>query len=196
MKKLLLICAGILSLAGCSGSEKIDCYQVSISGINSFTYSQQSLNVNEYVSPEGKSIYSNLNSYSSQVYDPVTDQMIQQEAIIRVYENRYTEEYVDYKFKRTVGLLMQENNYYLDLNNRTLDCEMAFKQAKVDKAQEETANVKEAYSCAKKGYYYLTNYYGSAIAIKKDLTDPSLKRHTYIQYGEDATVSYVKKWFK
>ena len=186
MKKLILIGMAVITMAGCSGNTKIDCYQVSISGVFSGTYSEQNYEVNEYASGDGDYIYSNINPNSIGTSD----------VKFTVYNSRYSDEHKDYVFSRTVGLLTQENNYYLDLKNRVLDCELKYKEAKVDKASEEKANVKEAYNCAKKGYYFINTYFANVFIIKKDITDATLEKHTYIQYGENATVTYVKKWFK
>ena len=198
MKKIKLIYLPLLAicLVGCSNNDHsggkgvIDCYSIRVtnggSTVFSETYYAGYATVYEYKSAEGKTIYTGLGNADTSVY---------------VYADRYTNTAVTYNYSRFVGYLTVENNYYLNLDSRTIDEEIKWSEYKYESnpttnyPDGTTPNNKEAYSCAKKGYYNAAGGLYSTTNIRLDMNESSLERHTYIKLGDDSIITYVAKWF-
>ena len=190
--KILVLFIATVGLVGCSNSDHsggkgvIDCYSIRVTngGSTVFTgnYYAGYATVYEFKSADGKTIYTGQGVSDSS---------------INVYADRYTNTYVTYTFSRFVGYLTVENNYYLNLDSRTIDSEVKWSEYKYESNPSTAypdANNKEAYSCAKKGYYENIGY-GSGSNLRLDLTESSLERHTYTKLGDDSIITYVTKWF-
>lgn len=192
--KLLVLLIATISLVGCSkndhsgGKGVIDCYSIRVTNGGNTVF-QQSYSVSysavyEYKTVEGKTVYTGLGEAD----------------FIYVYANRYTNTSVVYSYSRFVGYLTVENNYYLNLDSRTIDSEIKWSEYKyesnpsTDYPDGNTPNNKEAFSCAKKGYYQNKGYYSND-PIRLDLDQSSLERHTYTKLGDDSIITYVAKWF-
>ena len=173
---LLLLCATFLS--GC-GSSQIDCHSIKIYGSDddSFFYQSSSLGVYEFVSDNNKKIYCIDDNYTKP---------------LEVYKDISDNKPVVYNYSRFVGYLLAENNYYLDLNKRQIDCEFKISEYKdgVSVNEERPVNNKEAYRCALKGYY---DGGFNVLYLKDDKI--RLERHSYIQLGDNDRVEYTPKWY-
>ena len=191
MKKIFcgLLIMFMLCLCSCSANNQkntsgtIDCYSIKVTEggktVFSSTYSASTSKVFEYKSESGDSIYINTRAYYK----------------IFVYADRYTSDYVEYSFSGFIGWLTVEYNYYLDLDNKTIDSETKYREylyAKNPEAGE--ADNKKAYNCAKKNYYVLkTDYY--TLNLRLDLEEKGLERHSYTKLGDGSMVDYRVKWF-
>ena len=186
----------------------IDCYSISVteggSNVFSGTYRESSVEVHEYKSEKGDSIYTNW-KWNKNYYDGTP-----QSYPIRVYADRYTSEYTEYSYVGFVGWLSVEQCYYFDIDNNTIDAVTKYTEYRnsTNPSQDREADNKQAFRCAKKNYYleesasfaYDLNrdpdtgwsYYYS---LKEDIVEKGLEKHTYRKLGEDSIVEYRVKWF-
>ena len=190
----------LFTLTACNSTKDatkgvVDCYQISVAngGSTLFTKTYQATysKVYEYKDENGKSIYTSARyiSYNSSHTD----------LPIRVYPDRYTNDYTEYTFSKFVGYLTVEYNYYLDLDNRMIRSETKWSEYKyesnpIDSSNEGTPDNKEAYNAVQNGYYQAVSGYDSA-TLKLDLTESGLIRNTYTKLGEDSIITYTAKWF-
>lgn len=201
MKKIFcgLLIMFMLCLCSCSANNQkntsgtIDCYSIKVTdGGKTFfneTYSAYTSKVYEYKSANGDSIYTNNRIYKSDFQGNIVDYKI------FVYQDRYTSDYVEYSYSGFIGWLTVEHNYYLDLDNRTIDSETKYREylyATNPEAGE--ADNKKAYNCAKNNYYVVANYTRNAI-LRLDLEEKGLERHSYTKLGDGSIVDYRVKWF-
>lgn len=195
MKKLvgLFTVAILLILCSCSTNKTngvIDCYSIKVtSGGKSInqTYNASTARVYEYKSANGDSIYTSAELYS---YDYQSDSTTYK---LKVYADRYTSDYIEYTYSKFIGWLTVENNYYLDLDNRTIDSEVKYSEYLYAKNPDNSAaDNKKAYECAKNNYYIIS---GSTYVLRLDLEEKGLERHTYTKLGDDAIIEYRAKWF-
>lgn len=209
-KSLSLSVLTLISVLSCSCDKKIqttgvvDCDEISVSSggssVFSKSYSASYSKVYEYKSENGDSIYTDLQIigyYNSPDYKVVTD------IPIYLYNSRYKKsDYVKYSYVGFIGWLTVEYNYYLHLDEKIIDSEIKWSEYLYDKnPDEEPADNKKAYECAKKGYYHVNgsiyynpekdNYY----PLSGDLTDKSLERHSYTKLGDDSVITYTAKWY-
>ncbi len=209
MKKefVVLVLGAVFALASCDSKTKnaskgtIDCYSVQVySGGNSIysgLYSNSTSKVYEYKDANNNYIYLNTNfSYYS------TDSIV-----LKVYNNRYSADYIEYEYVGFVGWLTYEQNYYLDLDNRVIDYETKWSKYLYElnpdnsNTSEGTANNERAYSCAMKGYYSITNMHPESkngkyyVTLKTDMLESGLERHQYTMLGDDDMITYKSKWF-
>ena len=202
--KLIILTTTILMLCSCSSETNtnnntqgiIDCYSIKAktdsNTILEKTYSSSLARVYKYQSASGDSIYTSFRS----AYNGA-------DTFIYVYKNQYSNNYVKYTYSSFIGWLTCETNYYLDLDNRIIDIETKYREYLYDtNPNDETANNKKAYNCAKKNYY--ANYSGYRLDeievkyyfyLKTDLLEKSLERHSYIKLGANTVVEYKAKWF-
>lgn len=202
--KLIILTTTILMLCSCSSGTNInnntqgiiDCYSIKAktdsSTILEKTYSSSYIGVYEYKNEKGDSIYTSFHSKKDGA-----------DTSLYVYKNQYKSTYIEYTYKGFIGWLTCETNYYLDLDNRIIDIETKYREYLYDtNPNDETANNKKAYNCAKKNYY--ANYSGYRLDeievkyyfyLKADILDKSLERHSYIKLGADTVVEYKAKWF-
>ena len=212
MKKLIIflgLCS-MLTLASCDSSKTqasskgiIDCYSVQVySGGNSIysgTYSNSTSKVYEYKDSTNNYIYLNTNITNINIY--------YNNATLRVYNDRYSADYIEYSYVGFVGWLTYEQNYYLDLDNKIIDYETKWSKYIYELSPENpvssegTPNNEKAYNCALKGYYLLNNLYSASdngkyyYILKKELVESGLERHQFTKLGEDDTITYKGKWF-
>ena len=203
MKKIFcgLLIMFMMCLCSCSTnnqkntSGKIDCYSIKVTdgGSTAFnrTYSASTSKVYEYKSESGDSIYINTRMYGTDYQGNTLDYKI------FVYSDRYTSDYVEYSYYGFIGWLTVEQNYYLDLDNRTIDSETKYREY-LYSTNPETAEAdnKKAYNCAKNNYYVLTtSYYPQNLMLRLDLEEKGLERHSYTKLGDGSIVDYRVKWF-
>lgn len=199
MKKLVVLIIFVfgLVLCSCSGGIKntsgvIDCYSISVKDGGSTVFNQyysiSYAKVYEYKNSDGESIYT---SYRIK-YQDVSDE---KDSLIRVYTSRYTSDYQDYKYAGFVGYLTVENNYYLDLDTKTIDSEIKYSEYLYSKNPgEENGDNKKAYECAKNCYYVLTSYtQNSYYNLKMDLEENGLERHIYTKLSDSSVITYKVK---
>lgn len=202
--KLIILTTTILMLCSCSSGTNtknntqgiIDCDSIKAktdsNTILEKTYSSSLARVYKYQSASGDSIYTSFRlAYNGA------------DTFIYVHKNQYSSNYVKYTYSSFIGWLTCETNYYLDLDNRIIDIETKYREYLYDtNPNDEKANNKKAYSCAKKNYY--ANYSGYRLDeievkyyfyLKTDLLEKSLERHSYIKLGADTVVEYKAKWF-
>jgi len=172
----------------------IDCYSIKVteggSTVFSQNYSASWARVYEYKDSKGSSIYT---STRTQTYDS-SYQMI--DTPIRVYPDRYTSDFTEYTYDKFVGYLTVENNYYLNLDNNTIDSETKYSEylySANPSGETLTADNKKAFECAKTNYYIITSNYNNVIRI--DMEEKGLERHTYTKLGNDSIITYKAKWF-
>ena len=202
--KLIILTTTILMLCSCSSGTNtnnntqgiIDCYSITAktdsNTILEKTYSSSYIEVYEYKNEKGDSIYTSFHSKKDGA-----------DTSLYVYKNQYKNTYIEYTYKGFIGWLTCETNYYLDLDNRIIDIETKYREYLYDtNPNDETANNKKAYNCAKKNYY--ANYSGYRLDeievkyyfyLKTDILEKSLERHSYIKLGSDTVVEYKAKWF-
>ena len=212
MKKrlLLLLLVGLtLVLFSCSGPKSgvptkgvIDSKTIEISNLGvsgrTYSYSTSYSRVYEYKSESGDTIYAN--TYSKYYDYDLGDNAY---GSIRLYQDNHTSEYIDYHYNGFIGWIIVENNYYLDLSKRTIDCETKYSEYKYKTNPEDssvevtevTPDNKKAYSCAKKSYYILGSLNSSNYVwnVRKNLTETGTERHTYVILGSDCTITYQEK---
>ena len=209
MKRILLVAIASFGLVGCAynagGSGRVDCYSIQVKGsmgaVLNGTYQTSYSWVFEYKNEKGQTLYTN-ERYLYVARDPEKGNHAA-DTTIRAYPNRFTNDYVEYCFNRFVGFVTVENNFYYDPGSRTIDSETKWSECKYESDPTTLedgmkANNKEAYDCAKRNYYQETGRYSSQpeyFDLRLDLTESSLERHTYIQLGNDAIVTYTAKWF-
>ena len=208
MKKEFLLIIPMVCLIGCSSKNgaggtkgRIDCYSIEVKNGGNYAFQREytisSSIVYEYKDSKGNTIYTDTQlSWSGTDY--ITGQL-RTEAIVRAYPNRYLNDYVDYTFSRMIGRLTVEYNYYYDLESRTIDFEIKWSEYKRNSESDSVSGIdnKEAYKCAKKNYYLMTEYVDSFgfYVLRLDSTESTLERHTYTQVGNDSVVTYKEKWF-
>ena len=209
IKKFLLGLASILCLfilCGCELSKNIsgviDCYSIEVkyhtdsssySSTNNYNYDVSYSSVYEYEDCDGHLLYSNR-KYSDGV---------------KVFNSKYNNESTIYSFTKFIGYLTVEKNYFLNLDNMTIDKEILYSKYKYDTNPSNTTDIEinpdnnKAYECAKKGYFtnfsteelYENNRYYYIYTLVLDMAESSLSRHSYIKLSADATVTYTPKWF-
>ena len=196
---LLAPCA----LCGCSSGETtiqtkgiVDCYSIRVtSGTSTVFYAEYSAGyaeVHEYKSSKGDSIYTDSPDY-------------QTSSVIRLYNNRYTNDYIEYSYVGFVGYLTIEKNYYLDLDNKLVDSEVKYSEYLYSEnpVADKKADNKKAYDCAEKNYFIKSSFSGVndpdteeyVCILRTDLVEKSLMRHSYMKLGEDSVIDYKAKWF-
>ena len=208
MKKLSIIALSIpLFLSSCTSSVKaksrgiIDCSFIYVEGSKSSfnkSYSTTYAPVFSYKSADSKIIYCNKGTIPSKENNQSDTKLY-----IRFYKDRYTKDYVDYFQDGFIGWLSLESNYYLDLDTRTIDCETKYSEYLYSENPENDidADNKEAYKCAKKGYYQYRDYiYYSEdedgnyyYILKADSETSALVSHKYIYLGSDDRITYTEK---
>ena len=209
MKKIML--AGALGLmlllSSCSNGKEIDnnkgtidCYSIKITNggktTSSWEYHINYSYVYEYKDISGKAIYTNSHMMG---YDSNYNQV---EYSIRLFDNRYNSDYIEYTYAGFVGYLTVEYNYYLDLENMVVDSDTKWLEYlySTDPTTQSGDN-KKAYECAQKNYYQISgSAYPSAtgelyFTIRNDMAQTGLERHEYTKLGNDEEISYVVKWF-
>lgn len=206
MKRNLILGLLLMSyaLCGCSSGETtlqtkgiVDCYSIHVTSGTSTVFDAEHsagyAEVHEYKSSKGDSIYTDGPMYSVNT-------------IIRSYNNRYTSDYIEYSYVGFVGYLTIEKNYYLDLDNRLIDSEIKYSEYLYSKNPDtdKKADNKKAYECAEKNYFtgfsFSSGYYDPdtekvVVALRTDLVEKSLTRHSYTKLGEDSVIAYKAKWF-
>ncbi len=206
---LTLMCA----LCGCSNSGTkaqktgiVECESIKLSdgglSIDSYAYNVSYSAVYEYKNSSGKIIYTDEHKTLVQ-QDTTTGNITYNDANIRVYSTRYTQDYTEYKYVGFVGWLLMEKNYYLDLDNKTIDMETKWGEYSYPKnpSDEIKADNKKAYKCAKNGYYLATSLLYAVTdnetfyALCTEIADRSLERHQYVRFGENCVVTYRPKWY-
>lgn len=189
-------------LSGCAGktSGKVDCLSISVKDdgdtIFNESYSIGNAGVYEYKSHSGDAIYIDEHIAIPGNSNPA----------IHAYENRYTSDYEEYIYYGFVGRLTVEKNYYLDLDNRRIDCEKKYSKYKYDLNPSTSSKYADAdndlaYQCAKKNYYTYYSFVKSgngdkdsnSFSVLLDLSDKSLSKHTYVSLGKGAVVTYKAK---
>ncbi len=205
MKRYLFL--GLLlapcALCGCSNGETIvqtkgivDCYSIHVtsgtSTVFNARYSAGYAEVHEYTSSKGDSIYTDGPDYQTR-------------SVIRSYNNRYTSDYTEYSYVGFVGYLTVEYNYYLDLDNKSIDSAVKYSEYLYSEnpVTNKKADNKKAYDCAKKNYFYSSSFSGGLdpdtkeyfYILRADLVEKSLMRHSYMKLGEDCVITYEVKWF-
>ena len=203
MKKIFcgLLIMFMMCLCSCSinyqknTSGKIDCYYIEVtdggSTVFSRTYSSSTSEVYEYKSESGDSIYINTRICEIDYLGNTRDYKI------FVYPDRYTSDYIEYSYSGFIGWLTVEQNYYLDLDKRTIDSETKYREYLYSKNPGPAeADNKKAYKCAKNNYYVLdTSYYHQNLYLRLDLVEDGLERHSYTRLGDGSIVDYKVKWF-
>ena len=209
MKKVIFLLIAMIGLTSCSSNNgggakgKIDCYSIRVteggSLVYDFTYFASYEFVYEYISSDGKQLYINEKP-QYQKYNPAMGINTVENCTIRVFSDRYTNDYVEYSFSKFIGFLTVEHNYYLDLKARSIDAEIKWSEYKyesdpIDKGDSDNKN---AIAFAKKGFYLINNSsigITDYVSLRLDLTESSLERHTYTLLGEDSIIAYSSKWF-
>ena len=210
MKTKKILFAGcmafIFALAGCSNGVKaqttgvVNCYYLEVDvGGQTFSnhYSQTYSEVYEYKDDNGNAIYAST-QVSWNRYDEATGKY-KTCTSLWVYRDRYTTEYTEYKYVRLVGQLMEEHNFYLDLDKRVIDSETKWSECRHEQSSSSSDSSMsydnhEAYQKAKTGYFQSDSInYNS---IKLDLAQKGLERHTYTILSEDSVITYRAKWFQ
>ena len=200
----------LLALASCDSSKTkaaskgiIDCYSVQVysggSTIYNGTYSNSTSKVYEYKDSNNNYIYLNTN---------ITDMYYNNATLsLRVYNDRYSADYIEYSYVGFVGWLTYEQNYYLDLDNKVIDYETKWSKYIYElnpenpNSSEGTPDNEKAYNCARKGYYLLNYSYPANdngkyyYTLKTDLVESGLERHQFTKLGDDDTITYKGKWF-
>jgi hypothetical protein len=207
MKRLFVLMIAAMALAGCSGDSAaggttgiVDCYEVRVtnggSNVFSGTYQESFSRVYEYKNDKGNAVYSDTKFTA---YDSASGRYV--DGTVVVYPERYSHESIVYKFTRFVGFLTFERNYLLNLGSRTIDSEIKWSEYKYKNDPEElaegvTSDNKEAYNCAKKGYYPASGFAASgSMPIYTYIDDSRLVRHSYTRFGDDSVITYTAKWF-
>lgn len=209
MKKILLVIITAFGLVGCSNNDvaggsngKVDCYSIKVTNggtaVFQQTYQATFSRVFEYKNDKGQSLFT---SNRSQYYKrDIIGNLYLADSIIKAYSDRYTNDYVEYSFNRFVGFLTMEYNYYLDFHSRTIDSETKWSEYKYENdpialEEGEASNNKEAFECAKKHYYQLSESGAEFVSLRLDLIESNLERHTYTQVGNESVITYKAKWF-
>lgn len=197
----------LFALCGCSNGRTaapttgiIDCYSIKVAANGdstafSGTYQASVSSVFEYMSESGDYVYTDNHILNR--YDGGGD------AVIRLYKNRYTNDYTEYSYVGFVGWLTFEKNYYLDLDNRIIDSEQKWSEylyatnPSTESSTESSVDNKRAYQCAKSGYYRISSviYSASYYSIRADLVEKTLETHSYTMLGDDSVITYQAKWF-
>lgn len=202
MKKIIILSVAVLGLVGCSSNAggtkgKVDCYSLSVTEggktVYSANYNVAVAEVHEYTSAEGKKLFTNCHMTYMDGYSSAKD------TVIRAYPSRYKQDSIEYTYSRFVGYLTKENNYYLDLDAKTIDAEIKWSEYLYENSSSANSiDNKEAYSCAKQNYYQVDSgyyNYGPTYSLFVDITEDGLERHTYTMLGEDSIITYTEKWF-
>lgn len=193
MKKTALLLFPILFLVSCNStgidsskvSGVIDCRSVSItdggSSIFNGYYSESFSYVYEYKAEDNSCIYvSQHDNYS-----------------IRVFNKKYSEDFLEYTFSAFVGYLKVENTFLLDLDNKILDVKTKYLEYTYsnNSGSDLKYDNSKAYKLVKKfGYYIIDtfNYYSSSNLYSYEY-DAGLVKDTYIKISSSSTIIYTSR---
>ena len=204
MKKIASILLTSLLLWGCSSNQektapargKIEC---------SYIYAENSARtiISEFYGSTYSPVYACKSADSEMIYINQgfsTDG--KEKFVLKVYKDKYSNDYKEFVFDGFIGWLTLESNYYLDLDTRTIDCETKYSEYLYEenpdggKAQ---ADNKKAFECAKKGYYQNAgisyqdengNYYSE---LRTYSSPSAMIYHKYISLGSDSVITYKVK---
>ena len=233
MKKSLLLAVGLFPLLMSCGNQNaqnaangkgiIDCNSIELkqngSTIFSKEYSFSPDGVFEYKNSDGEFIYTNNFVLDNENSD-FTNNDIRWKSL-RVYKDKYVidpeDKVEEYKFNKFVGYVSIENNYYLNLDAKMVDCETKWGEWKAsgeNKASSTTSSDssstpspyekvlanpdnKKAYECLKTNFYPTLSHSSSndEMMIVLDLAKKGGEYHSYFKYGDDVVASYEAKWF-
>lgn len=200
MKKSLSLILLIPLLASCDIGKGINCSEIYVrSGgatIVSGEYSESYSRVYEYKNSEGKCLYT---SYYREKTEDLGNYEVTSPVELKVYKEKYSNNFETYKFSDFIGYLTEEHIYYYNKTKKMVDVVIKYSEYKheTDPSDKKGDNSK-AFKCAKKGYYtdidYISYFSSENYCDFKlyDL-DGSLERHSYIALGDDANVEYIEK---
>lgn len=199
MRKLKKVFLSVISftLIGCSlqDSHDISDSWIECTRINKYpdTYSKyefvnsfSAIKVYEYKNSDNEYIYANKAYVSDEgSYLPI----IVSDA----------KDYSYYECVRFIGYLERADNYYININEKKIHHEIVFTEC--DKPfdgmdEYDSANNKEAYECAKKGYYIARDpgLGEPDPLIKKNKDDGELIKHEYIDYKDLYIILFYPKY--
>lgn len=195
MKKALLTVLMVVCLSGCSSHYgQIKCKTIKVIENGNRVFDEASKedfdNVYEYYSEAGDVLYTDYAPVSPYVYLADSARWNEQEFVpLKVYETKESTEYVKYNLSRTVGPIAVLENYYVDLKARTVETECIYSDAALSYPQfREMEGAKEAYECAKKGYYHLNK--GDTLYLNE--TQKGFECHFFKTFGEGAEITYTE----
>lgn len=201
MKKTLLTSLLVVCLSGCSAhSGQINCEEIkAIKDGYSVFYGKHKDAFERVYEYRGKMNNKEVVLYTDCVWQtyyhyPNGSGYVSCENVT-VYPNKDSDEHSVFYYEREVGPIGVTRNYYLDLKTRTIESESLYNDTALSYPQfREMKGAEEAYECAKKGYYHITqtHYVGTDNVVYLDENQQGLELHTFETFDETVEFEYIE----
>lgn len=201
MKKTLLLLLSSLTLVGCSKPSGVKCKTIKLTEggstvfSDSYHYTAQSVfrykgvNNNGYIYTNVEMTYSTFDEYGNPTVEHST---------IKVFNDKTASSYREFTFDAQLGYVKYSHNVYLDIGKKKIELVDGYEKMNdydYNMTPEEKSNNADAYSGVKSEYYFIDltygYHFGEEFKIYKDSYKNNTEKHTYINYGDSASVTYT-----